>query len=54
MGNMTINWSSVNMDGRTFTISSQRAISRYGYDPQEIGAMVERYGREFMEQEGRG
>ena len=53
MGNMTINWSSVKMDGRTFTISSQRAIQRWRYDPTEIGAMVERYGREFMEQESR-
>lgn len=32
--------------GSSFTIDSRRAIERYGYDPQDIGAMVERYGRE--------
>ena len=26
-----------------FTLSSERAISRWGYDPMEIGAMVDRY-----------
>ena len=54
MGNMTINWSSVSMDKRPFTISSERAISKWRYDPTEVGAMVDLYGREFMEQEGRG
>ena len=53
MGNVVVNWSSVRMDGRTFTISSQRAISRYGYDPTEVGQMIDRYGREFMEQRSR-
>jgi nucleoside-diphosphate-sugar epimerase len=29
-----------------FILSSERAISRWGYDPMEIGDMIERYGRE--------
>lgn len=53
MGNMTINWSSVSMDKRPFTISSERAISKWHYDPMEVGAMIDRYGREFMDQESR-
>lgn len=52
MGNMTINWSSVTMDKRPFTISSDRAISKWRYDPMEVGAMIDRYGKEFMQQEG--
>lgn len=52
MGNMTVNWSSVSMDRRNFTLSSDRAISKWRYDPMEIGAMIDRYGREFMAQEG--
>jgi nucleoside-diphosphate-sugar epimerase len=27
----------------SFTLSSERAISRWGYDPMEIGAMIDRY-----------
>lgn len=30
----------------SFTISSNRAKERYGYRPMEIGAMLERFGRE--------
>ena len=30
-----------------FILSSDRAISRWGYDPMEIGTMIERYGREI-------
>jgi nucleoside-diphosphate-sugar epimerase len=30
-------------DRRSFTVSSRRAIERYGYDPMEIGAMLDRY-----------
>jgi nucleoside-diphosphate-sugar epimerase len=30
-----------------FQLSSERAITRWGYDPMEIGAMIERYGREI-------
>lgn len=30
-------------DRRSFTLSSRRAIERYGYDPMEIGAMLDRY-----------
>lgn len=52
MGNMTVNWSSVTMDKRPFTISSDRAISKWHYDPMEVGAMIDRYGKEFMQQEG--
>jgi nucleoside-diphosphate-sugar epimerase len=48
MGNMTINWSSVHMDKRPFTLSSARAIQRWHYDPMEVGAMIDQYGREFM------
>ena len=28
---------------RSFTLSSARAITRYGYDPMEIGALIDRY-----------
>ncbi len=31
---------------RSFLLSSERAIARWGYDPMEIGAMIARYGRE--------
>jgi hypothetical protein len=31
---------------RTFTLSSERAISHWGYDPMEIGAMIDRYAGE--------
>lgn len=30
----------------SFTISSERAISRWGYDPMEIGAMIDRYAED--------
>jgi UDP-glucose 4-epimerase len=30
-----------------FTLSSQRAITRWGYDPMEIGAMIDRYATEL-------
>lgn len=30
----------------SFTLSSERAISRWGYDPMEIGAMIDRYAEE--------
>jgi nucleoside-diphosphate-sugar epimerase len=30
----------------SFTLSSERAISRWGYDPMEIGAMIDRYAAE--------
>jgi len=30
-----------------FTLSSDHAITRWGYDPMEIGAMINRYGREI-------
>jgi nucleoside-diphosphate-sugar epimerase len=30
-------------DRRSFTVSSRRAIERYGYDPMEIGTMLDRY-----------
>ena len=53
MGNMTINWSSATMAGRPYTLSSERAIQRWRYDPTEVGQMIDRYGREFMEQESR-
>ncbi|QOZ50624.1 NAD(P)-dependent oxidoreductase [Bradyrhizobium sp. CCBAU 53338] len=31
----------------SFTLSSAHAIARYGYQPMEIGAMINRYGREI-------
>jgi UDP-glucose 4-epimerase len=31
-----------------FTISSRRAVERYGYAPSEVGALLERYAREEM------
>ncbi|MGW1419312.1 NAD-dependent epimerase/dehydratase family protein [Bradyrhizobium manausense] len=30
----------------SFTLSSAHAIARYGYQPSEIGALIDRYGRE--------
>ncbi len=30
----------------SFTLSSERAISRWGYEPMEIGAMIDRYAKE--------
>lgn len=30
----------------SFTLSSARAVARYGYQPMEIGALIDRYGRE--------
>jgi UDP-glucose 4-epimerase len=30
----------------SFTLSSERAISRWGYDPMQIGAMIDRYAAE--------
>jgi UDP-glucose 4-epimerase len=30
----------------SFTLSSQRAITRWGYDPMEIGAMIDRYAED--------
>jgi nucleoside-diphosphate-sugar epimerase len=30
-------------DRQSFTVSSTRAIERYGYDPMEIGALLDRY-----------
>lgn len=32
-----------------FILSSVRAIARWGYDPMEIGAMIDRYARELRE-----
>jgi nucleoside-diphosphate-sugar epimerase len=32
--------------GSSFTVSSERAKTRYGYAPMEIGAMMERFARE--------
>ena len=32
----------------SFTLSSQRAIERWGYDPMDIGAMVDRYASEVL------
>jgi len=37
----------VNATKPSFTLSSTRAITRWGYDPMEIGAMIDRYGREI-------
>lgn len=34
---------------RGFILSSERAIERWGYDPMEIGAMIDRYTRELRE-----
>lgn len=31
----------------SFTLSSARAVARYGYRPQEIGALVDCYGRDI-------
>lgn len=31
----------------SFTLSSAHAIARYGYEPVEMGALIERYGREI-------
>lgn len=33
----------------SFTLSSAHAIARYGYQPSEIGALIDRYGREISE-----
>jgi nucleoside-diphosphate-sugar epimerase len=32
----------------SFTLSSERAISRWGYDPMQIGAMIDRYAAEVL------
>jgi UDP-glucose 4-epimerase len=32
----------------SFTLSSERAISRWGYDPMQIGAMIDRYAAEAL------
>lgn len=37
---------------RSFTVSSRRAIERYGYDPMEIGAMLDRYADAEREAHG--
>jgi UDP-glucose 4-epimerase len=39
-------------DRRSFTVSSRRAIERYGYDPMEIGAMLDRYADAEREAHG--
>jgi UDP-glucose 4-epimerase len=31
----------------SFTLSSAHAVARYGYQPSDIGAMIDRYGREI-------
>lgn len=31
----------------SFTLSSAHAVAHYGYQPSEIGALIERYGREI-------
>lgn len=31
----------------SFTLSSAHAVARYGYEPMEMGALIERYGREI-------
>lgn len=31
----------------SFTLSSAHAIARYGYEPMQIGALIDRYGREI-------
>ena len=31
----------------SFTLSSAHAVARYGYQPSEIGALIDRYGREI-------
>jgi nucleoside-diphosphate-sugar epimerase len=31
----------------SFTLSSAHAVARYGYQPMEIGALIDRYGREI-------
>lgn len=31
----------------SFTLSSAHAIARYGYEPMEMGTLIERYGREI-------
>lgn len=33
----------------SFTLSSAHAIAHYGYQPMEIGALIDRYGREISE-----
>jgi UDP-glucose 4-epimerase len=33
----------------SFTLSSQRAIMRWGYDPMEIGALIDRYAIETLD-----
>lgn len=33
----------------SFTLSSAHAVARYGYRPMEIGALIDRYGREIGE-----
>jgi nucleoside-diphosphate-sugar epimerase len=53
MGNMEVNWSSATMSRWPFTLSSQRAILGWGYDPMKIGTMVSRYAVEFMADENR-
>ena len=32
----------------SFTLSSERAISRWGYDPMQIGVMIDRYAAEVL------
>lgn len=39
----------VEADQAGFTLSCARAIERWGYDPMEIGDLLERYGREVRE-----
>jgi nucleoside-diphosphate-sugar epimerase len=34
----------------SFTLSSARAIARYGYDPMEIGALIDRYAQEIRDE----
>ena len=34
---------------KSLTLSSAHAAARYGYQPSEIGALIDRYGREIGE-----
>ena len=36
----------------SFTLSSERAITRYGYDPMDIEALIERYARDLRSSDG--
>ena len=36
-------------DKPSFTLSSERAIARWGYDPQDIGALIDRYASDVLE-----